>query len=86
MEKWRVREMKGYRRMCVKQIVPQKLWCDPEKEFPLETKHQFDAVKVYLLTDGEGHESGLVICPTHNIPMPIEIVRRRLQQGDGKTS
>ena len=83
MEKWRVVKDS---KMDVKKILPQKIWCDPEQNFPLETKHQFDATKVYLLTDGEGHEACWAICPKHNLPICVEPVRRRLQTGDGKPS
>ena len=82
-EKWRVRNMKSYWKMEVKKIVPQKLWCDPVQEFPLETKHQFEAVKMYLIIDPDGHEAGIVICPTHKLPIPVEATRRPLPSGDG---
>jgi hypothetical protein len=72
------------RKMAVKKIVLQKIWCEPEQQFPLETKHQFEATKVYLMSDSEGREDGIVICPTHQLPYSVTIVRRRLQSGDGK--
>lgn len=76
--------MKGEGRMDIKKIVPQRIWCDPAIVSPLESKHQFEATKVYLMTDSEGHEAAVVICPTHNLPIPVTPTRRRLQPGDGK--
>jgi hypothetical protein len=83
MEKWRVRNLKD-RKMDHKKIMPVEIECDPAEQFPLETKHKFEATKVYLMTDGEGREDAIVICPTHLLPIPVELVRRRLQSGDGK--
>jgi len=77
VSKWRWRNVK--RKMDVKKIVPQNLWCQPEN--PLEPKHQFPATKVYLLSDEEGHETAVVICPKHLQPIPVEAVRHGLQGG-----
>jgi len=50
--------------------------CDPQEKFPLETKHQFEATKLYLITDNDGSEFGIVICPAHQLPIPV-VVRAR---------
>ena len=83
-EKWRVRPMKN-RKITVQKILPRVIcWCEPEQQYPLETKHQFEATKVYVMIDGEGREDGIVICPKNQLPYSVTIIRRRFQSGDGK--
>jgi hypothetical protein len=60
--------------MEVKKCLPTMVVCDPQEEFPLETKHQFEANKLYLMTDKDGSEFGIVICPEHQLPISVEPV------------
>ena len=60
--------------MNVKKCAPQPIICEPDNH--LEPRHEFQATKVYLLNDDEGHESAIVICPKHLVPIPVEAVRR----------
>jgi hypothetical protein len=59
----------------VKKCLPTMIICDPQEKFPLETKHQFEATKLYLMTDNDGSEFGIVICPAHQLPISV-VVRR----------
>jgi len=65
--------MKG-RTMEVKKCFPTRISCDPHEKLPLETKHQFEATKLYLMTDSDDSEFGFVICPIHQLPIPVEPV------------
>jgi hypothetical protein len=60
--------------MEVKKCFPTTVICDPQEEFPLETKHQFEATKLYLMTDNDGSEFGIVICPAHQLPISVKAV------------
>lgn len=53
---------------------PTMVSCDPQEKFPSETKHQFEATKMYLMTDNDGSEFGIAICPTHLLPIPAKLV------------
>jgi len=53
----------------VKKCVPTIVSCDPQGKFPSEMKHEFQTTKVYSITDSDGSESGVVICPTHLLPI-----------------
>lgn len=56
-------------------MAPQTIWCQPE-ENPQE-KHSFEAIKVYIINDEQGKEQGgIVLCPQHNKPIPVTVVRR----------
>jgi hypothetical protein len=60
----------------VRKCVPTMIICDPPEKFSLETKHQFEATKMYLMTDNNGSEFGIVICPTHQLPISVKPVHR----------
>jgi hypothetical protein len=51
--------------MKVKKCVPKMVSCN--------RNHQFEATKVYSMTDSDGSEFGIVICPTHLHPIPANI-------------
>lgn len=85
LERWRAKKMKQQASMIPKRILPAVIWCDPEKydvdreehpEHKVEPKHQFEATKVYLITEEDGAELAVVICPIHNLPIPVESIRR----------
>lgn len=61
--------------MEVKKCPPTMIICDPQEKFPSETKHQFEATKLYLMTDNDGSEFGMVICPEHQFPIAVTPVR-----------
>jgi len=60
--------------MEVKKCVPRIVSCDPQERFPSETEHQFEVTKVYSITDSDGSESGIVICPTHLLAISAKLV------------
>ena len=60
----------------VRKCVPTMIICGLQEELPLETKHQFEATKIYLMTNNDDSEFGIVICPTHQIPISAKIVHR----------
>lgn len=60
--------------MEVRKCLPTTVVCDPQEELPLETKHQFEATKLYLMTDKDGSEYGIVICPEHQLPFSVKLV------------
>jgi len=60
----------------VKKCVPIMVSCDPQEEFPSEMKHQFEVTKVYSMTDSDGSEFGIVICPAHLLPISAKLVYR----------
>jgi hypothetical protein len=70
------------RRKCmdVKKCTPQPIVCEPDN--PLEVRHTFQATKVYLINDEQGHEIAAVICPIHLIPIAVEPVRRPRAGGE----
>jgi hypothetical protein len=59
--------------MTVKKVRPQPIECEPDN--PLEPKHVFDATKVYIFTDSQGHELAVVICPKHHVPILAELIK-----------
>ncbi len=64
------------RTMQVRKCLPAVITCDPHEEFPLEPKHTFEVTKVYLMTDTDGSESGIVICPVHQLPISRRILHQ----------
>jgi hypothetical protein len=62
------------RTMEVKKCVPIIVDCDPQEKSSSGIKHQFEATKVYSMTDSDGSEFGIVICPTHLIPISAKLV------------
>lgn len=60
--------------MEVKKCLPTTIVCDPQEKLPLETKHEFETTKLYLMTYDDGSEFGIVICPTHQLLIPVEPV------------
>ncbi len=62
------------RLMEIKKCVPITVSCDPREELPSEMKHEFEVNKVYSITDSDGSESGVVICPTHLLPISAKLV------------
>lgn len=60
----------------VRKCVPTMVICDPQEELPSETKHQFEATRIYLITNSDGSEFGIVICPTHKLPISVRPVHR----------
>ena len=62
----------------VKKCLPTSVSCNPQEKFPSELKHEFEATKVYSLTDSDGSESGIAICPTHLLLISAKLVYKSI--------
>ncbi len=60
----------------VRKCVPTMVICDAQEELASEMKHQFEATKVYLMTNTDDSEFGIVICPTHHFPISVKLVHK----------
>ena len=72
------------RRLVMVNTAPQKVCCQPvtNEDGFTPPQHEFLAMKVYVLLDECGYrQDGIVICPDHNQPISVKVVRQPRTEG-----
>ena len=78
-EKWQ--RMSNKNCMNVKKCMPQPIICEQDNPLDPNTKlkHMIQVSKYYVINDNQGNELAVAICPTHLVPIPLELIKRPRQ-------